>query len=75
MLAIYNADEPVAFKAPKSSSKDEKKVPQGKNPGAKSGRRIQIHVLLNYPQSKIDSTKGVSSSKEATRSPTGHSKK
>ncbi|GJZ35155.1 hypothetical protein Tco_0580972 [Tanacetum coccineum] len=75
MLAICNADEPVAFKAPKTSLKDEKKVPQGKNLGAKSRRRIQIHVLLNHPQSKIDTTKGVSSSKEATGSPTGHSKK
>ncbi|GKC30535.1 hypothetical protein Tco_1037829 [Tanacetum coccineum] len=45
ILAICNAAEPVAFKAPKTSSKDEK------------------------------ATKGGSSSKETTGSPTGHSKK
>ncbi|GJX56611.1 hypothetical protein Tco_0286508 [Tanacetum coccineum] len=45
ILAIYNAAEHVAFKAPKTSSKDEK------------------------------ATKGGSSSKETTGSPTSHSKK
>ncbi|GJW07492.1 hypothetical protein Tco_1569915 [Tanacetum coccineum] len=39
MLAICNADEPVVFKAPRTSSKAEKKVTQGTKPGAKSGRR------------------------------------
>ncbi|GJY92783.1 hypothetical protein Tco_0508565 [Tanacetum coccineum] len=39
MLAICKAKDPVAFKAPKTSSKAEKKVTQGTKPGAKSGRR------------------------------------
>ncbi|GJT54560.1 putative reverse transcriptase domain-containing protein [Tanacetum coccineum] len=39
MLAICSADEPVAFKAPKTSSKAMKKDTKGTNPGAKSGRR------------------------------------
>ncbi|GKD11518.1 hypothetical protein Tco_1195925, partial [Tanacetum coccineum] len=75
MLAICNAKEPVAFKAPKTSSKDEKKVTQGTKPGAKSGRRKkQIPVLYNHPQSKIEAAKGVSS-KGDTGSQTGHSVK
>ncbi|GJZ25081.1 hypothetical protein Tco_0562540 [Tanacetum coccineum] len=36
MLAICNADKPVAFKAPITSSKAEKKVTQGTKPGANS---------------------------------------
>ncbi|GJW80376.1 hypothetical protein Tco_0144351 [Tanacetum coccineum] len=50
MLAICNADEPVAFKAPITSSKAEKKVSQGTKPGAKSERKKkQILVLYNHP--------------------------
>ncbi|GJZ89518.1 hypothetical protein Tco_0661300, partial [Tanacetum coccineum] len=37
MLDICKADAPVAFKAPKPSSKAEKKVTQGTKPGATSG--------------------------------------
>ncbi|GJZ40180.1 retrovirus-related pol polyprotein from transposon TNT 1-94 [Tanacetum coccineum] len=39
MLDICNTYVPVAPKAPKTSSHSEKKVPQGKKPGAKSGLR------------------------------------
>ncbi|GJX10346.1 hypothetical protein Tco_0200205 [Tanacetum coccineum] len=70
---IFN--NPVAFKAPKTSSKDEKKVPQGKHRGAKSGRRKQIPVLMNHPQSKIDAANNVYSSKGDIGSTTGYSKK
>ncbi|GJR95111.1 hypothetical protein Tco_0267285 [Tanacetum coccineum] len=64
MLAICNVEKPVAIKAPKTSLKDKKKVPKGTKPGAKSGhRRKQISILYNHPQSKIEATKGVSSSK------------
>ncbi|GKE07701.1 hypothetical protein Tco_1411252 [Tanacetum coccineum] len=37
MLAIYAADKPVVFKAPKTSSKAEKKGSKGKKLGAKTG--------------------------------------
>ncbi|GJW18071.1 hypothetical protein Tco_0025507 [Tanacetum coccineum] len=64
MLAICNVEKPVAIKAPKTSLKDKKKVPKGTKPGAKyRHRRKQIPVLYNHPQSKIEATKGVSSSK------------
>ncbi|GJR68897.1 hypothetical protein Tco_0014962 [Tanacetum coccineum] len=76
MLAICKADEPVAFKAPKTSSKAEKKDTQDTKPGAKSRRRKkQIPFLYNHPQSKIETAKGVSSTKGDTSSQTGHSVK
>ncbi|GKB00820.1 hypothetical protein Tco_0828864 [Tanacetum coccineum] len=62
MLDICNADEPVVFKAPRTSSKAKKKVTQGTKPGAKSGRRKkQIPVLYTHHQSKIEAAKCVSS--------------
>ncbi|GKA11450.1 hypothetical protein Tco_0690996 [Tanacetum coccineum] len=67
------------IKAPKTSSKDEKKVPKGTKPGAKSGqRKKQIPFTYHHPQSKIEATKieatkGGSSSKEPTGSKTSHS--
>ncbi|GJS09459.1 hypothetical protein Tco_0366255 [Tanacetum coccineum] len=73
MLGICKAKEPVAFKAPRTSLKFEKKVTQGTKPGAKSGRRKkQIPFTYNHPQSKIETTKSVSSSKGDTGSKTGH---
>ncbi|GJY70088.1 hypothetical protein Tco_0473070 [Tanacetum coccineum] len=59
MLAICNAVEHVAFKAPKISSKDEKKVPQGTKPGAKTGRRRKHTSSLTKqnPLSKFVVTK------------------
>ncbi|GKC23703.1 hypothetical protein Tco_1025853 [Tanacetum coccineum] len=64
MLAICNVEKPVAIKAPKTSLKDKKKVPKGKKPRSKYGRRKkQNFVLYKHPQSKIEATKGVSSSK------------
>nr|GEU56874.1 retrovirus-related Pol polyprotein from transposon TNT 1-94 [Tanacetum cinerariifolium] len=59
-------DEPVVLKAPKTSLKDEKKVPQCKKIRAISARRKQIPVLYNHPQSKIEAVKCVSSSKKDT---------
>ncbi|GJT65958.1 hypothetical protein Tco_1017438 [Tanacetum coccineum] len=75
MLAICNADKPMEFKAPKTTFKTEKKDPKGKKPGAKSGHGKQLLVSKNHPQSKIESAKSVSLSKEATESQAGHSKK
>ncbi|GKD15065.1 hypothetical protein Tco_1199472, partial [Tanacetum coccineum] len=74
-MDIYNAAEFVVFKAPKTSTNYEKKASQGKKLGAKFGQRKQILVIMNHPQSKIEETKGVSSLKKATGSPTGHLKK
>ncbi|GJR14982.1 hypothetical protein Tco_0797634 [Tanacetum coccineum] len=66
-------DEPVAFKAPRTSSKAKKKVTQGTKPGANSRqRKKQIPVLYNHPQSKIEAAKGVSSSERDTRSRDGN---
>ncbi|GJV60723.1 hypothetical protein Tco_1466823 [Tanacetum coccineum] len=69
--------EPVAFEAPNTSVYNRKKVPKGKKSGAKTGHRNKSTSLLikNNPMSKIEATKGGSSSKETTGSPTGHSKK
>ncbi|GKB29899.1 hypothetical protein Tco_0869300 [Tanacetum coccineum] len=75
MLAICNVDEPMKFKAPKTSSKTKKKDPKGKKPIAKSGHRKQLPVSKNHPQSNIEVTNSVSLSKEATTSQAGHSKK
>ncbi|GKB77187.1 hypothetical protein Tco_0944082 [Tanacetum coccineum] len=75
MLAICNAYEPMAFKAPKTSSKTKKNDPKGKKPIAKSGHRKQLPVSKNHPLSKIEVTKSMSLSKEATASQDGHSKK
>ncbi|GJR85312.1 hypothetical protein Tco_0209323 [Tanacetum coccineum] len=64
MLAICNAVEHVAFKAPKISSKDEKKVPQGTKLGAKTGRRRKHTSSLTKrnPLSKFVVTKGTNPS-------------
>ncbi|GJY91539.1 retrovirus-related pol polyprotein from transposon TNT 1-94 [Tanacetum coccineum] len=42
MMAICNADAPMAFKAPKTSSKNKNQVPKGKKPRATSGRRKKV---------------------------------
>ncbi|GKD02319.1 hypothetical protein Tco_1177293 [Tanacetum coccineum] len=62
--------------APNSSSYIKKKVPQGKQPGAKTGRRKKSTSLTtkHNPMSKKEATKGRSSLKEPTESPTSHSK-
>nr|GFA51167.1 hypothetical protein [Tanacetum cinerariifolium] len=75
MLAICNADETVAFKAPKTFSKIKKKDLKGKNHGAKSGHRKQIPISKNHPRFKIKETKSVYLSKKSTASQAGHSKK
>ncbi|GJZ11296.1 hypothetical protein Tco_0546055 [Tanacetum coccineum] len=76
MLAICNANEPVAFKAPKTSSKAEKKVTQGKQPRAKSRHRRKSTSSLTKHNtlSKIEATKGGSSVKETTGFKAGQSK-
>ncbi|GJZ35595.1 hypothetical protein Tco_0581412 [Tanacetum coccineum] len=54
----YGADEePVAFKAPQTSSYTKKKEPKGKKPEAKSRYKKQHLVSKNHPQSKIKATK------------------
>ncbi|GJV06634.1 hypothetical protein Tco_1344290 [Tanacetum coccineum] len=76
MLAICNANEPVAFEAPNTSSYNRKKDSKGKDPGAITGhRRKQTSSTTKHnPGSKIEVTKGGSSSKETTGSLTVHSK-
>ncbi|GKF89867.1 hypothetical protein Tco_0263830 [Tanacetum coccineum] len=56
----------VAFKAPKTSSKSEKKVPYGTQPGAKTRRRRKStsSSTKHNPLSKIKATKSASLSKE-----------
>nr|GEU31864.1 hypothetical protein [Tanacetum cinerariifolium] len=76
ILDICKADVPIAFKSPKPSSKTEKKVTQGTKLGATTRRRKkQIPFTYNHPQCKINTTKGVSSTKGDTGSQTGHSMK
>nr|GEV28028.1 hypothetical protein [Tanacetum cinerariifolium] len=72
---MEGADKPLAFKALKTSSKAKKKVTQGKQPRAKSGRRRKStsSSIKHNPLSKI--TKGGPSTKKTTGSKTGHSKK
>ncbi|GKA60245.1 hypothetical protein Tco_0759652 [Tanacetum coccineum] len=73
MLAIYAADTPVVFKAPKTSYKAES-VSQGTKPGAKPGHK-KLSTSLKQPSvSRNEATKG-GSSKAPTSSKTGHSKK
>ncbi|GJS05873.1 hypothetical protein Tco_0362669 [Tanacetum coccineum] len=68
ILGICIADVLVAFKAPKPSSKAEKEVTQGIKPRAKSRRRkSQIPFTYNHPQSKIETTKGVTNEEGAHR--------
>nr|GEX26699.1 hypothetical protein [Tanacetum cinerariifolium] len=76
MLAICNAAELVAFKAPKNSLKLRRMVPQGTKPRAKTRRRKKsIPLTMNNHLCKIEATKSASLSNEASGSPTGHSKK
>ncbi|GJS21552.1 hypothetical protein Tco_0450184, partial [Tanacetum coccineum] len=50
MLAICKAEKPGPIKAPKTSYKDEKKVPKGTKPGAESGKRKkQIPFTYHHP--------------------------
>ncbi|GKD51517.1 hypothetical protein Tco_1280493 [Tanacetum coccineum] len=61
MLAICNVDEPMAFKAPKTSSQIKKKDLKGKKPGVKSIQRKQIPDLsklvkdVNFDTMELDS--------------------
>ncbi|GKA45947.1 hypothetical protein Tco_0738743, partial [Tanacetum coccineum] len=41
MMAICNAEKPMAFKAPRTSSHTKKKVSQGTKPGARAGHKKQ----------------------------------
>ncbi|GKF84690.1 hypothetical protein Tco_0249588 [Tanacetum coccineum] len=72
MLAIFNANEPVAFKAPKPSFIAER-VPQGTKPEAQPGHKKQSSSKQTFMSSK-EATKG-GSSKAPTSSKTSHSKK
>ncbi|GKE39239.1 hypothetical protein Tco_1462644, partial [Tanacetum coccineum] len=74
MLAICNAEKPVAFKAPRTSSQTEKKVSQGTKPGAKDGHKKQLTSSKQPPMSSSEATKG-GSSKAPTGSKTGPSRK
>ncbi|GJY42359.1 hypothetical protein Tco_0429629 [Tanacetum coccineum] len=73
MLAICDADMPVVFKAPKTSSKAES-VSQGTKPGAKSGYKKLSTSSKPPSMSSREATKG-GSCKAPTSSKTGHSKK
>ncbi|GJU99025.1 hypothetical protein Tco_1328296 [Tanacetum coccineum] len=72
ILAICNAKEPVALKAPKPSSIAER-VPQGTKPGAQPGHKKQPSSKQTSVSNK-EATKG-GSSKAPTGSKTGHSKR
>nr|GEY50022.1 hypothetical protein [Tanacetum cinerariifolium] len=76
MLAIYNADEPVAFKAPNTSSYKRKKASKGKKPGATDGhkRKKTSSTREHNHGSNIEATKGGPSTKETIGSKIGHSK-
>ncbi|GKC95639.1 hypothetical protein Tco_1161081, partial [Tanacetum coccineum] len=73
MLAIFNAIEPVVFKAPKPSSNVER-VSQGIKPGAKPGHKKHSTSSKQPSMSSKEAIKG-GSSKAPTSSKTGHSKK
>ncbi|GJV61149.1 hypothetical protein Tco_1467249 [Tanacetum coccineum] len=73
MVAICNAEKPVAFKAPRSSSQTNKKVSQGTKPGAKAGHKKQSTSSKQPLMSSSEATKaaggltslGVTSEEEA----------
>ncbi|GJS12123.1 hypothetical protein Tco_0368919 [Tanacetum coccineum] len=68
MKAICNLDVPMDFKAPKPSSQTEE-VPQGKNPGAKSGlRRKQSSKHTSVSNTKASKSKTGQSKKETQSS-------
>nr|GEW85828.1 hypothetical protein [Tanacetum cinerariifolium] len=73
MMAICNAEKPVAFKAPKSSSNAER-VPQGTKPGAKPRHKKNSTSLKQPRVSSSEVTKG-GSSKAPIGFKIGHSKK
>ncbi|GJR45597.1 hypothetical protein Tco_1313700 [Tanacetum coccineum] len=69
MLAIYNTDEPVVPKAPKTSSHFEK-VPQGKKPRARSRlKRKQSSKYIFESKTKASKSKTGQSNKETQSSP------
>ncbi|GJY43896.1 hypothetical protein Tco_0432109 [Tanacetum coccineum] len=74
MRAICNADAPVDFQAPRTSSDTEKKDSQGSEPEAKTGlRRKQSSKYTS--ESKLEATKSQPPSKEAAKIPNGHLKR
>ncbi|GJW55011.1 hypothetical protein Tco_0099096 [Tanacetum coccineum] len=75
MLAIFTANEPVGFKAPKTTPKTKELGPKGKMLGVKTRRRKIILFAMNHPQSKIEAQKGEPLLKEAAGTQTGHSKR
>nr|GEV99783.1 hypothetical protein [Tanacetum cinerariifolium] len=77
MLVICNAAELVIFQAPYTSTYNNKKVSQGKKPGAKiRHKKKQTSSTTKYhPMSKIEATKSMPPLKKATESQTSHSGK
>ncbi|GJR63698.1 hypothetical protein Tco_1505860 [Tanacetum coccineum] len=73
MLAIYVADMPMVFKAPKTSSKAES-VSQGTKSGAKHGHK-KLSTFSKQPFVSSSKVSKGGSSKAPTSSKTGHSKK
>ncbi|GJT40642.1 hypothetical protein Tco_0940507 [Tanacetum coccineum] len=69
MMDICNAKEPVAFKAPKTSSHIKKVVPKGENPGDKSGHRKQLPVSKNHPRKKSGTAKDTNPSQPSISTP------
>ncbi|GJX17740.1 hypothetical protein Tco_0218572 [Tanacetum coccineum] len=57
MLAIYEADKAVPFKAPKTSSKVKKQVPIGTKPGVKTGHKKQSIYFKQPSVSSKEETK------------------
>ncbi|GKE66368.1 hypothetical protein Tco_1520529 [Tanacetum coccineum] len=65
MKAISNIDAPVESQAPTTSLKTKMKVPQGKNPGARSGlRRKQSSKHISESKTKASKSKTGQSDKE-----------
>ncbi|GJV00256.1 ribonuclease H-like domain-containing protein [Tanacetum coccineum] len=74
MMAICNAENPMDFKAPRTSSHTEKKVSQGTKIGAKAGHKKQSTSSKQPPLSSSEVTKG-GYTKAPIGSKTGPSKK
>ncbi|GJS57026.1 hypothetical protein Tco_0651810 [Tanacetum coccineum] len=74
MWAICNADAPVDFQAPRTSSDTEKKDSQGSEPEAKTRLRRK-QSSKHTSESKLEATKSQPPLKEAAKIPTGHLKR
>ncbi|GJU21193.1 hypothetical protein Tco_1154535 [Tanacetum coccineum] len=75
MLAIYTADRPKEFQAPKSTLQTGESVTEGSKLGAKPSQRKSILVHQTYSSTILETPFIGPLSKEATKAQKGHSKK